>query len=87
MTPETASVFVLKDYDNFLKDLDNNLLKDEEVPFIKFYEMIKFSKNKVNYLKKIHEDSINTWILMEACKESAKITKHNSIKNFKKFLL
>ena len=73
--------------DNFLKDLDNNLLKDEEVQFIKFYEMIKFSKNKVNYLKKIHEDSINTWILMEACNESAKLNKKISIKNFKKSLL
>ena len=70
--------------DNFLKDLDNNLLKDEEIQFIKFYEMIKFSKNKTNYLKKIHDDSINTWILMEACNESAKLNKKISIKNFKK---
>ena len=46
--------------------------------------MIKFSKNKTNYLKKIHDDSINTWILMEACNESAKLNKKISIKNFKK---
>ncbi len=72
--------------DNFLKDLDNNLLKDEEIQFVKFYEMIKFSKNKTNYLKKIHEDSINTWILMEACNESAKLNKKISLKNFKKSL-
>jgi len=73
--------------DNFLKDLDNNLLKDEEVQFSKFHEMIKFSKKKTNSLKKIHEDSINTWILMEACNESARSNKKISIKSFKKILL
>ena len=49
--------------------------------------MIKFSKNKNNPLKKVHEDSVNTWILMEACNESAKLNKKISIKDFKKKIL
>ena len=73
--------------DNFLKDLDDNLLKDEEIQFLKFYEMIKFSKDKKNTFKKIHNDSINTWILMEACNESAKLNKKISLKSFKNSLL
>ena len=73
--------------DNFLKDLDNNLLIDEEIQFLKFFDMIKFSKNKNNPLKKVHEDSVNTWILMEACNESAKLNKKISIKDFKKKIL
>jgi predicted dehydrogenase len=73
--------------DNFLKDLDDNLLRDEEIQFLKFYEMIKFSKIKKNSFKKIHEDSINTWVLMEACNESAKLNKKISLKNFKNSLL
>jgi predicted dehydrogenase len=73
--------------DNFLKDLDDNLLKDEEIQFLKFHEMIKFSKDKKNTFKKIHNDSINTWILMEACNESAKLNKKISLKSFKNSLL
>ncbi len=73
--------------DNFLKDLDNNLLKDEEIQFLKFYEMIKHSKKNLNPLRKIFEDSMNTWILMEACNESAKLNKKISVNNFKKSLI
>ena len=73
--------------DNFLKDLDDNLLKDEEIQFLKFHEMIKHSKDKKNTFKKIHNDSINTWILMEACNESAKLNKKISLKSFKNSLL
>ena len=70
--------------DNFLKDLDNNLLIDEEIQFLKFFYMIKFSKNKNNNLKKVHEDSVNTWILMEACNESAKLNKKFQLKILRK---
>ena len=41
--------------DNFLKDLDNNLLKDEEAQFLKFYEMIKSSKKNLDTLKNLYE--------------------------------
>ncbi len=73
--------------DNFLKDLDNNLLLDEEIQFLKFFDMIKFSRSKKNPFKKFYEDSIDTWILMEACNESAKLNKKISVKNFKRKIL
>ena len=73
--------------DSFLKDLDNNLLLDEEIQFLKFFDMIKFSRSKKNPFKKFYEDSIDTWILMEACNESAKLNKKISVKNFKRKIL
>ena len=56
--------------------MDNNLLTDEEIQFQKFYEMIKIPKSKNISIKKIYQDSIDTWILMEACNESAKKNKN-----------
>ena len=49
--------------------------------------MIKIPKSKNISIKKIYQDSIDTWILMEACNESAKKNKKISIKKFKKALL
>ena len=50
-------------------------------------KVTKHSKDKKNTFKKIHDDSINTWILMEACNESAKLNKKISLKSFKNSLL
>ena len=69
--------------DVYLKDLDEKLITDE-IPQIKiFHQLIK--KNKK--MKKFEENSINTWILLEACNESARIKKRISLKEFKKKLL
>tara|TARA_Y100000389_G_C17364112_1_gene465291 strand:- start:47 stop:1132 length:1086 start_codon:yes stop_codon:yes gene_type:complete len=69
--------------DVYLKDLDEKL-KTDEIPQIKiFHQLIK--KNKK--MKKFEENSINTWVLLEACNESARIKKRISLKDFKKKLL
>ena len=69
--------------DVYLKDLDEKLITDE-VPQIKiFYQLIK--KNKKT--KKFEENSLNTWILLEACNESGRTKKKISLKSLKKELL
>ena len=73
--------------DVFLKDLDFNLIEDEKNQFTEFYHMIKGDKKNNKRLKKIQKDSMDTWILMEACNESARLNKKISIKKFKASLL
>ncbi len=69
--------------DNYLKDLDNNLIDDEKKQFDAFYSSL-ISKNRNRNLE---ETSIDTWILMEACNESARRNIKISVKDFKKKLL
>ena len=69
--------------DNYLKDLDFNLIDDEKKQFDAFYSAL-MSKNKN---KDLQEASIDTWILMEACNESARKNIKISLKDFKKKLL
>ena len=69
--------------DLHLKDLDANLIKDEEIQFSTFYESLIKGKNK----KWLQESSLDTWILMESCNESARKKEKISIKDFKKNLL
>ena len=71
--------------DTFLKDLDFDLLEDEKIQFQEFYDIIKTSKKGTS--QKIQNDSLETWILMEACNESAKLNKKISVKKFKKKIL
>ena len=69
--------------DNYLKDLDHDLINDENRQFDAFHSAL-ISKKKS---KKLYETSIDTWILMEACNESARKNIKISVKNFKKKLL
>ena len=65
--------------DNYLKDLDNNLVEDEKKQFDAFYSALISNKLR----EKIHQASIDTWILMEACNESARKNIKIFIKKFK----
>jgi predicted dehydrogenase len=71
----------VKDY--YLKDIDDNIIEDDKIQFNNFYEALVNGKNK-NWLQ---ESSLDTWILMEACNESARKNEKISIKNFKKNLM
>ena len=68
--------------DYFLKDLDINLLEDEQIQFNAFYEALTSNKKK----ELIQETSLDTWILMEACNISAKKKEKISVKELKKNL-
>ena len=68
--------------DYFLKDLDANLIEDDRIQFSVFYDALKIGTNK----EFLQESSLDTWILMESCNESAKKNKKINIKEFKKHL-
>ena len=72
---------VVEDY--FLKDLDINLIEDEKYQFNSFYEALIKGKNK----EWLQQSSLDTWILMEACNESAKENRKISIYELKDFLM
>ena len=67
--------------DLFLKDLDNKLIEDESRQFNYFYEAIS-NKNKKDW---IQQNSLDTWILMDACNESSAKKEKISVKKLKEF--
>ena len=67
--------------DYYLKDLDANLIEDERIQFNAFYEALTSGKDR----KWLQQSSLDTWILMEACNESAKKNKKISIDKLKKY--
>ena len=68
--------------DYYLKDLDSNLIEDEQIQFKAFHEAIATEKNR----ELLEESSLDTWILMEACNESARRKKKISIHELKKYI-
>ena len=69
--------------DYYLKDLDANLIEDEKIQFNVFYEALVNGKNR----ELLQQSSLDTWILMEACNESARKNKKISVKKLKDFLM
>ena len=69
--------------DYYLKDLDANLIEDEKIQFNAFYEAVVNGKNR----ELLQQSSLDTWILMEACNESARKNKKISVKELKKSLI
>ena len=67
--------------DFYLKDLDVNLVKDEQIQFNAFYNALVSGKDR----GWLHQSSLDTWILMEACNESAKRNEKISIHKLKKY--
>ena len=67
--------------DLFLKDLDNKLMEDEKRQFEFFYESLK-DKNKKEW---IQQNSLDTWILMDACNDSAIKKEKVSVKKLKEY--
>ena len=69
--------------DCYLKDLDANLIEDDKIQFNGFYEAVVNGKNR----ELLQQSSLDIWILMEACNESARKNKKISIKELKKSLI
>jgi predicted dehydrogenase len=67
--------------DYYLKDLDVNLVEDEQIQFKAFYDALTTEKDR----KWLQQSSLDTWILMEACNESARRNEKISIQKLKKF--
>ena len=55
-------------------------MEDEEVQFKAFYDALHSGKNR----HCLQQSSLDTWILMEACNESARKNKKISINELKK---
>ena len=68
--------------DYFLKDLDTGLIEDDRIQFSAFYDALTMGKEK----EWLQQSSLDTWILMEACNESARRKEKINIKEFKKQL-
>ncbi|MBP98420.1 hypothetical protein CMK18_20925 [Candidatus Poribacteria bacterium] len=62
--------------DYYLKDLDVDLIEDEKIQFRAFYDALTTGEGR----KSIQKNSIDTWILMEACNESARTKNKISIR-------
>ena len=69
--------------DYYLKDLDTNLIEDDQIQFTSFYEALTLGKDR----EWLQQYSLDTWILMEACNESARKNKKISVKKLKDFLI
>jgi len=69
----------VKDY--YLKDLDDNLIEDDRIQFEAFYDALMTGKDR----KSLQQSSFDTWILMEACNESARRNEKISINELKKY--
>ena len=67
--------------DYYLKDLDVNLIEDERIQFNAFYHALESNKDK----KWLQQSSLDTWILMEACNESARKNEKISIQKLKEY--
>ena len=80
--PFQRAFIIFNDIQLFPKKLPA-IIDDEKKQFDAFYSAL-MSKNKN---KNLQEASIDTWILMEACNESARKNIKISLKDFKKKLL
>ena len=67
--------------DYYLKDLDANLIEDEQIQFKAFYDALTTGKNR----QWMQQSSLDTWILMEACNESARKNEKISIQKLKEY--
>ena len=68
--------------DYYLKDTAADLCEDERIQFSAFYDALTTGKDK----KWLQQSSLDTWILMEACNESARRKEKININEFKKYL-
>ena len=68
--------------DYYLKDLDADIIEDDRIQFSAFYDALTTGKDK----KWLQQSSLDTWILMEACNESARSKEKIDINEFKKHL-
>ena len=68
--------------DYYLKDISGDLMEDDRIQFRAFYDALKMGTNK----KWLQQSSLDTWILMEACNESARRKEKININEFKKHL-
>ena len=69
--------------DYYLKDLDGDLLEDDRIQFDAFADAIKTGKDR----KWMQESSLGTWILMEACNESARKKQKIDVTKFYKEMM
>lgn len=72
---------IVEDY--YLKDLDAGLYEDERIQFNAFYKALTSGEDK----EWLQQTSLDTWILMEACNESARRKEKISVIEFKKYLM
>ena len=68
--------------DVYLKDLDSGLLEDDRIQFCAFRNALVTGNQRAQ----LQESSLDTWILMEACNESARRNTKLDIRKFKKYL-
>jgi len=68
--------------DYFLKDLDAGLIEDDRIQFSAFYDALTTGKDR----EWMQQSSWDTWILMEACNESARRKEKININEFKNYL-
>ena len=68
--------------DYFLKDLEAGLKEDDRIQFSAFYNALTTGKER----EWLQQSSLDTWVLMEACNESARRKEKIGIKEFKKHL-
>ena len=66
--------------DYYLKDTDATLMEDDRIQFNAFYNALTTGKDR----KWLQQSSLDTWILLEACCESARRNKKISIQQLKK---
>ena len=65
--------------DYYLKDLDSGLIEDDRIQFNAFYEALTIGRER----EWLQNSSLDTWILMEACNESARRNEKISVKDFR----
>ncbi len=68
--------------DYYLKDIAADLCEDDRIQFSAFYDALTTGKDK----QWLQQSSLDTWILMEACNESARRKEKININEFKKYL-
>ena len=68
--------------DYYLKDISGNLMEDDRIQFCAFYDALTMGKDR----EWLQQSSLDTWILMEACNESARRSEKININEFKKHL-
>lgn len=69
--------------DYYLKDLDGGIIEDERIQIDAFYKALTSGENR-DWLQ---ESSLDTWILMEACNESARRSEKVSVLELKSNLM
>jgi len=69
--------------DYYLKDLDANLLEDDRIQFNAFHKALTTGEDR----EWLQQSSLDTWILMEGCNESARRNEKISVHKLKKYLM